>query len=59
MQVREFFVIIHFGDNPFATQSIKLKNFWPDTFETKEEFKESIQNMLQNKDTFYDLEDDF
>jgi|688.fasta_scaffold147770_3 hypothetical protein len=34
-------------------------NFWPDTFETKEEFKESIQNMLQNKDTFYDLEDDF
>lgn len=34
-------------------------NFWPDTFETKEDFKETIQNMLQDKDSFYDLEDDF
>lgn len=34
-------------------------NLWPDTFETKEDFKETIQNMLQDKDSFYDLEDDF
>jgi len=34
-------------------------NFWPDTFETKEDFKETIQNMLQDKDSFYDLEVDF
>ena len=34
-------------------------NFWPEAFESEEAYREMIQEMIENKELFYDLEDEF
>jgi hypothetical protein len=33
--------------------------FWNDEFESKEDYLEMLKEMIQNKGSFYDLEDEF
>lgn len=35
------------------------KSFWVDQFESKENYLEMIHEMIQNKELYYNLEDDF
>lgn len=34
-------------------------SFWPDAFESKEAYRVIIREMIENKDEFYNLEDEF
>ena len=34
-------------------------NFWPEAFDSEEAYREMIQEMIENKEVFYDLEDEF
>lgn len=38
--------------------TVKLA-FWNDEFESKEDYLEMLKEMIQNKGSFYDLEDEF
>ena len=35
------------------------KSFWVDEFESKENYREMLNDMIQNKELYYNLEDDF